>query len=41
MLQQELGYEGANTLEKIAITRIVHNWLAVAALDARACQTGF
>ena len=38
MIQQELGYEAANTLEKIAITRIVHNWLAVAALDARACQ---
>jgi len=41
MLQKELGYEEANTLEKIVITRVVHNWLAVAALDARACQTGF
>lgn len=39
ILQTELGYTEANTLEKIAITRIVHNWLAVAALDVRACQT--
>ncbi len=41
MLQQELGWDGANALEQIAVTRIVHNWLAVAVLDARACQTEF
>ncbi len=39
MLQDELGFATANMLEKLAITRIVHNWLAVAALDVRACQT--
>lgn len=39
MLQEELGFDRANLLEKIAITRIVHNWLAVAALEVRACQT--
>lgn len=41
MLQNELGFATANMLEKLAITRIVHNWLAVAALDVRACQTHF
>ena len=41
MLQNELGFATANMLEKLAITRIVHNWLAVAALDVRACQTSF
>ena len=41
MLQNELGFATANMLEKLAITRIVHNWLAVAALDVRACQTLF
>lgn len=41
MLQDELGFASANMLEKLAITRIVHNWLAVAALDVRACQTPF
>ncbi len=41
MLQNELGFGTANMLEKLAITRIVHNWLAVAALDVRACQTPF
>ena len=39
MLQEELGFIEANLLEKIAITRIVHNWLAVAALEAKCCQT--
>ena len=39
ILQEELGFANANMLEKLAITRIVHNWLAVAALDVRACQT--
>ena len=38
LMREELGFEKANTLERIAITRIVHNWLAVAALDAKACQ---
>jgi hypothetical protein len=38
LLREELGFVTANMLEKIAITRIVHNWLAVAALDAKACQ---
>lgn len=38
LLREELGYDAANTLEKVAITRIVHNWLAVAALDVKACQ---
>ena len=38
MLQKELGHDQANTLEKIVITRVVHNWLAVAALDVKACQ---
>ena len=41
MLQNELGFGTANMLEKLAITRIVHNWLSVAALDVRACQTPF
>ena len=41
MLQNELGFGTANMLEKLAITRIVHNWLTVAALDVRACQTPF
>lgn len=39
LLTQELGFETANVLEKVAITRVVHNWLAVAALEARACQS--
>ena len=38
MLQNELCFGTANMLEKLVITRIVHNWLAVAALDVRACQ---
>lgn len=37
-LRQDLGYETANTLERVAITRVVHGWLAVAALEAKACQ---
>ena len=41
MLQDELGFTNANLLEKLAITRIVHNWLAVAALEAKCCQTEF
>lgn len=39
LMREELGFEQANMLEKIAITRIVHNWLAVSALEARACRT--
>lgn len=38
LLREELGYDTANALEKVAVTRVVHNWLAVAALDAKACQ---
>jgi len=41
MLHDELGFSEANMLEKLAITRIVHNWLAVAALEAKCCQTSF
>jgi len=41
LLQDELGFAEANVLERLAITRIVHNWLAVAALDVRACQTPY
>lgn len=41
MLQDELGFTNASLLEKLAITRIVHNWLAVAALEAKCCQTAF
>ena len=41
MLQDELGFATANMLEKLAITRIVHNWLAVAAPDVRTCQTPY
>ncbi len=41
MLQDELGFAEASVLERLAITRILHNWLAVAALDARACQTPY
>lgn len=37
-LRQDLGYETANTLERVAITRVVHGWLAVAALEAKSCQ---
>ncbi len=38
MLQNEWGFATANMLGQLATTRIVHNWLAVAALDVRACQ---
>ncbi len=41
MLQEELGFAEASVLERLAITRILHNWLAVAALDVRACQASF
>jgi len=41
MLHEELGFADANMLEKLAITGIVHNWLAVAALEAKCCQTPF
>ncbi len=41
MLQDELGFAEASVLERLAITRILHNWLAVAALEARACQTPY
>jgi|GEM_PF-1598215 len=41
MLHDELDFASASMLEKIAITRIVHNWLAVAALEAKCCQTPF
>lgn len=39
LLSRELGFETANALEKVAVTRVVHNWLAVAAMEARACQS--
>ena len=41
MLHDELDFADSSMLEKIAITRIVHNWLAVAALEAKCCQTAF
>ncbi len=41
MLQEELGFAEGNMLEKLAITRIIHNWLAVAAFEAKACRIPF
>ncbi len=35
---RRLGWDGAGTLERMAITRMVHNWLAVAALEGRASE---
>jgi hypothetical protein len=37
-LGTELGREGAGYLERLAISRVVHNWLMVTALEARACS---
>lgn len=36
-MADELGYREANVLERLAITRVVHNWLMVGAVEARAC----
>jgi hypothetical protein len=36
-LRDELGYQSANVLERIAITRVVHNWLTVGILEVKAC----
>lgn len=36
-LAADLGWENATALEKLAITRVVNNWLMVGALEAKAC----
>lgn len=36
-LAQDLGFGQANTLEQLAITRVVNNWLMVGTLEAKAC----
>jgi hypothetical protein len=36
-LADDLGHRSANVLERLAIIRVVHNWLAVGVLEARAC----
>jgi hypothetical protein len=37
-LRDELCYQSANVLERIAITRVVHNWLMVGVLEVKACS---
>ncbi len=39
-LAEDLGVGRATPLEKLAITRVVNNWLMVGALEARACGLG-
>lgn len=36
-LAADLGFQTANALERLAITRVVHNWLTVGVLEAKAC----
>lgn len=36
-LADDLGYQSANVLERLAITRVVHNWLMVGVLEVKAC----
>ena len=36
-LRDELGFRDANALERLAIARVVHNWLMVGVLEAKAC----
>jgi hypothetical protein len=36
-LAADLGWDGANALERLAITRVVNNWLMVGVLEVRAC----
>lgn len=36
-LTEDLGFGQANTLEQLAITRVVNNWLMVGTLEAKAC----
>jgi hypothetical protein len=39
-LADDLGMGRATALEKLAITRVVSNWLMVGALEAKACGFG-
>lgn len=36
-LRDDLGFQSANVLEQIAITRVVHNWLTAGVLESKAC----